>query len=293
MRIDYDYLSRIRRAVAIYTKRKTSDILEGDFRSIAHGRSLEFDDLREYRAGDDVNDIDWKSSSRTGKTLVRRYMADRRHSVMFVGDTGSKMLGDTPAGERKEDIALMAFGMAAYLTGRQGASYALTYSGAQQDMLSPFRFDPQHLENLMHAYEEAIESGEPKRSLSETLTRMVSSINRRMVIFIITDAEGLAELDETVIRRLAYRNDVCVLKIEDAFLTTPNAFDLMLGRREDSFMTGSSRLHEAEVKLRKEMDEKARKTCTPHRVLIESVSREEDIIEVLMHFSQRQKGAGV
>ena len=48
MKIDYEYLSKIRRAVALYTKRKTSNILDGDFRSIHRGRSLEFDDLKEY-----------------------------------------------------------------------------------------------------------------------------------------------------------------------------------------------------------------------------------------------------
>ena len=115
--INYDYLDRVRRVAALYTKRKTSDLLDGDYRSMQHGRSLDFDDLREYRYGDDVDYIDWKSSSRVGKTLIRRYFADRKHDVLFIGDTGRKMTGDTPAGESKEQIALMAFGVAAYLLG--------------------------------------------------------------------------------------------------------------------------------------------------------------------------------
>ena len=111
--LNYDYLDRVRRAAELYTKRKTSDLLDGDFQSRMHGRSLDFDDLREYHYGDDVNYIDWKSSSRAGRTLVRRYFADRKHNVLFIGDTGKKMTGDTPAGESKEHIALMAFGIAA------------------------------------------------------------------------------------------------------------------------------------------------------------------------------------
>ena len=100
--LNYDYLDRVRRAAELYTKRKTSDLLDGDFQSRMHGRSLDFDDLREYHYGDDVNYIDWKSSSRAGRTLVRRYFADRKHNVLFIGDTGKKMTGDTPAGESKE-----------------------------------------------------------------------------------------------------------------------------------------------------------------------------------------------
>ena len=68
MNIDYEYLSKIRRAVALYTNKKTSNILDGDFHSIHKGRSMEFEDLKEYALGDEVHDIDWKSSSRMGKT---------------------------------------------------------------------------------------------------------------------------------------------------------------------------------------------------------------------------------
>ena len=52
MQLDYEYLSRIRRAVSLYTNRKTSNILDGDFHSIHRGRSMEFDDLKTYTFGD-------------------------------------------------------------------------------------------------------------------------------------------------------------------------------------------------------------------------------------------------
>ena len=146
--LNYDYLDRVRRVAALYTKRKTSDLLEGDYSSMQHGRSLDFDDLREYRYGDDVNYIDWKSSSRVGKTLIRRYFADRKHDVLFIGDTGKKMTGDTPAGESKEQIALMAFGVAAYLLGKQGVNYALSCCGSESSRVSSFTSGPMHLEEL-------------------------------------------------------------------------------------------------------------------------------------------------
>ena len=76
--MDYNYLAKIKAQVNLYTRRKSSNILEGDFRSVFRGRSLEFDDLKEYDFGDNVHDIDWKSSSRTGKTLIRRYVAEKK-----------------------------------------------------------------------------------------------------------------------------------------------------------------------------------------------------------------------
>ena len=41
-------------------------MLEGGRYALLHSRSLEFDDLRPYVPGDDVRDIDWKASARSG-----------------------------------------------------------------------------------------------------------------------------------------------------------------------------------------------------------------------------------
>ena len=108
--MNYDYLAKIRGAVTLYTKHKTSNILEGGFRSLYRGRSLEFDDLKEYDFGDNVHDIDWKSSSRSGKILIRRYVAEKKHNVLFVCDSGPKMDAHTSAGCSKTELALMIFG---------------------------------------------------------------------------------------------------------------------------------------------------------------------------------------
>ena len=292
MKIDlsYDYLDRVRRAVAFYTKRKTSDLLEGDYSSMQHGRSLDFDDLREYRPGDDINYIDWKSSSRVGKTLVRRYFADRKHDVIFVGDTGTKMTGDTPAGESKEQIALMAFGVAAYLLGKQGVNYALSYCGSGNRRISSVLSSPLHFEELLYGYKEAIESGEPRQSFYQTLSDTASVFTRHMVMVIITDAEGLAELDMELVRRLIYCNDVYIVKIEDALLTSDNAYDLDAGVLADPFLALCRDLREEERKMKEDLDRTAEHLLTPNRVFFRSVSREEEIVDVLIALFGMRKG---
>ena len=292
MKIDlsYDYLDRVRRAVAFYTKRKTSDLLEGDYSSMQHGRSLDFDDLREYRPGDDINYIDWKSSSRVGKPLVRRYFADRKHDVIFVGDTGTKMTGDTPAGESKEQIALMAFGVAAYLLGKQGVNYALSYCGSGNRRISSFLSSPMHLEELLYGYKEAIESGEPRQSFYQTLSDTASVFTRHMVMVIITDAEGLAELDMELVRRLICCNDVYIVKIEDALLTSDNVYDLEAGVMADPFLALCKDLREEEKKMKEDLDRTAEHLLTPNRVFFKSVSREEEIVDVLIALFGMRKG---
>lgn len=288
--INYDYLDRVRRVAALYTKRKTSDLLDGDYRSMQHGRSLDFDDLREYRYGDDVDYIDWKSSSRVGKTLIRRYFADRKHDVLFIGDTGRKMTGDTPAGESKEQIALMAFGVAAYLLGKQGVNYALACCDDEKSRISPFMSGPLHLEEQLTGYRKAIECGAPRQSFYETLSNTASVFERQMVMVIISDAEGLAQMDEKLVKRLIYHNDVYIFRIEDALLTSENAYDLDDDRFADPFLSIFGDLHREEQKIREDLEKAADHLLTRNRIFFKNISKEEEIVDTLIYLFGRRKG---
>lgn len=288
--LNYDYLDRVRRVASLYTKRKTSDLLDGDYSSMQHGRSLDFDDLREYRYGDDINYIDWKSSSRVGKPLVRRYFADRKHDVLFIGDTGKKMTGDTPAGESKEHIALMAFGVAAYILGKQGVNYALSYCTDESSRISSFTSGPSHLEELLGSYRKAIECGTPKQSFYDTLLNSAAIFSRHIIMIIITDAEGLAEMDAGLIKRLIYYNDVYIFKIEDALLTATDVYDLDADDYVDPFLAMCRDLYREEVKLKEDLDKKAEKLLTPHRIFFKSISKEEEIVDTLIYLFRRRKG---
>lgn len=289
MNLDIDYLDRVRRLALLFTKRKTSDLLEGDFSSRQHGRSLDFDDLREYRYGDEISDIDWKSSSRTGRTLVRRYFADRRHDVLFVCDTGAKMGGDTPDGGSKRHLALMTFGVCAALFDKQGVNYAIAYSAAQGDHTSKFLSGTAHLERLLALYQRALEDEAPGRTLNDVLERVCAAYSRHMILVVITDGEGLAGIDEALIRRMIHRNDVYLFKLEDAFLTSPDAFDLQANRFEDPFVALDARLHREEEQLRSALEAQAERLMTPYRVFFRSIAGEEEIFDALAALLRRRR----
>ena len=267
--LNYDFLDRVRRVAALYTKRKTSDLLEGDYRSMQHGRSLDFDDLREYRYGDDVNYIDWKSSSRAGKTLIRRYFADRKHDVLFIGDTGKKMTGDTPAGESKD---------------------ALSCCGSEGGRISSFTSGPMHLEELITGYKEAIECGRPAKSFYDTVADTAAVFSRHMVMIIITDAEGLAEMDMALVKRLVYYNDVYIFKIEDAPLTAEDAYDLDDDVFADPFLAICKDLRDKEAQIREGLEKTADHLLTRNRIFYAGISREEEIVDTLIALFGRRKG---
>ena len=102
------YINQIKANISIYSNKKTTNILDGTYKSIYRGKSMNFENLREYVLGDDVKDIDWKSSARSGKILTKQFIAEKKHNIPLVMDTGAKMEADSDALESKKELALFS-----------------------------------------------------------------------------------------------------------------------------------------------------------------------------------------
>ncbi|MGQ0658030.1 MAG: DUF58 domain-containing protein [Chromatiales bacterium] len=93
------------------------------------GEGLEFHQLREYRGGDSLRQIDWKATSRQRKLVSREYQDERDQHVFFLVDCGRRMA--TKDGELSHfDMSLNAVLLLAYVALRQGdAVGVMTFSG--------------------------------------------------------------------------------------------------------------------------------------------------------------------
>ncbi|MBP3807165.1 MAG: DUF58 domain-containing protein [Eubacterium sp.] len=290
--MDYDYLARIKASITLYTRKKTSNILDGEFGSIYRGRSFDFDDLREYVYGDSVRDIDWKSSSKTGRVLIRRYIADKKHNILFVGDAGAKFKGDTDKGEAKTAIALNVLGTISYLVNDHGDDYALLTSTDKGYDFSFFKSGKQHLERLLMRYEKCLAEEEAK-PLSGTLDYIAENIRRKMIIFIITDMDGIAQIDETLVKKLTVMNDVMVINVEDAYLTGDNLYDLDAKNYEKDYLLHDKKLHKIEVSERAGRKKKANELFKKYQISMVDVSREDEVVDKIVELFERHKNENV
>ena len=83
-------VNKVKGKLSIHVRRRSVALLDGGYASIHKGRSMDFDDLREYTVGDDVRDIDWKASARHGSMLIKRYVAERHFSlIIIIPDVGA------------------------------------------------------------------------------------------------------------------------------------------------------------------------------------------------------------
>lgn len=75
-----------------------------------HGHGTEFESLHEYRYGDDPRRIDWRTTARLRRPIVRRYQIERHRDVMIVIDCGRLMGTETDRGSKLDcavDSALL------------------------------------------------------------------------------------------------------------------------------------------------------------------------------------------
>lgn len=83
--IPKDLYKKVRR-IEITTKRLVTDVFAGQYHSVFKGRGIEFDEVREYFAGDDVRTIDWNVTARTGRPHIKKYVEEREMTVMLLVD---------------------------------------------------------------------------------------------------------------------------------------------------------------------------------------------------------------
>jgi uncharacterized protein (DUF58 family) len=82
-------LARLRhdaRGFSFLPRQPIHSLLSGRRRSRLRGRGLDFEELRHYRPGDDIRNMDWRVTNRTGKPHVRVYTEERDRPVILIVD---------------------------------------------------------------------------------------------------------------------------------------------------------------------------------------------------------------
>src|SRR5215813_15471563 len=74
------------RKVSFLPRQPVHSLLSGRFASRMRGRGLNFEEIRDYRPGDDVRSIDWKVTARLQKPHVRVFNEERDRQALLVLD---------------------------------------------------------------------------------------------------------------------------------------------------------------------------------------------------------------
>ena len=101
------------REIELVTRRLVNDRLAGQYHAVFKGRGMSFDSVREYQAGDDIRNIDWNVTARTGDVSVKQFVEERELTVLLVVDmSASGDFGTVDQSKRElaaEIAAVLAF----------------------------------------------------------------------------------------------------------------------------------------------------------------------------------------
>ncbi len=110
-----DILKRVRK-IEIKTRGLSREIFAGKYHTAFRGRGMSFSEVREYRAGDDVRDIDWNVTARSRSPHIKIYEEERELTMMLLVDvSASRMFGSTERLKKNlttEIAAVLAFSAA-------------------------------------------------------------------------------------------------------------------------------------------------------------------------------------
>lgn len=100
----------------IKTRGLSNDIFAGKYHSAFKGRGMAFSEVRDYRVGDDVRDIDWNVTARHGKPHIKVFEEERELTLMLLVDlSASGSFGTRTMFKRElatEIAAVLAFSAA-------------------------------------------------------------------------------------------------------------------------------------------------------------------------------------
>ncbi len=84
-------LSKDIKRLEVITKYLVNTKIIGDYKSVFKGRGLEFKGYRDYTPGDDSSLIDWKSTKKANKLLIKEFEEERDLNIFFLVDASSTM----------------------------------------------------------------------------------------------------------------------------------------------------------------------------------------------------------
>lgn len=181
------------------------------------GLGLEFHQLREFRDGDTLRQIDWKATARKRTPIAREYQDERDQQILFVLDCGRRMRSQDDELSHF-DHALNACLLLSYVALRQGDAVGLaTFAGNQQRYLAPVKGQAQ-LNTLLGAVYDLQTSQQPA-DFSAAADLLLARQRRRALVVLVTNLRD--EDDQELlaaVKRLSRQHRVLIASLREEVL---------------------------------------------------------------------------
>lgn len=209
--------------------KKTKAHLVGGHLSPFKGRGMEFSEVRQYQAGDDIRTIDWRVTARTGKVHTKIFQEERERPVFIVLDLQDSMYFGSQ-NRFKSNLAVLQAARCFWLAFNSGNRVGALLSSKHEHIeIKPsnrrkdgLRLLQQmvdlHNRELAKLYQGASEEDNyfvNSSALNDSLSRLNHIAKSGSLVYIFSDFYELNEEYEKNLSYLSRHNDIYAIQITD------------------------------------------------------------------------------
>ena len=210
----------------------------GETQSRVLGRGLDFSELREYQAGDDIRQIDWNVTARTGTPHTKLFNLEREKPCFIVVDLRRPMFFATRGAFKSVVAARLAAVIAWSALQNNDRVGGLVFTENTHLEIKP-ESGRRGLMRLFRTMVEAIATYDKKgeevsRSFADAITRLTRIAHTGSNVWYLGDFYGFDTKVKAAFSGLMQHNGVCAIQIADALeskLPPPGRYRLKSGSR--------------------------------------------------------------
>ena len=210
-----DILKRVRH-VEIKTRGLSDEIFAGKYHTAFRGRGMSFAEVREYRVGDDVRDIDWNVTARSDRAHVKVYEEERELTMMLLVDVSpSRMFGSHEL-TKKNMITEVAATLAFSAAKNNDKVGCILFSDRVEKFIPPKK-GRSHILMIIRELVGYEPTGEAT-NISEALRYLVGVNKKRATTFLLSDfvdAEADVARMEDALKIASSKHDIMAIRIYD------------------------------------------------------------------------------
>jgi len=208
--IPREILKQVRR-VEIATRGLVNEVFSGEYHSVFKGRGMNFAEVREYHYGDDIRDIDWNVTARTGAPFVKVFDEERELTVMLVVDVSAS--GEfASAGRMKGEIAVEICAVLAFSAITNNDKVGLIIFSDRIEKFVPPRKGRHHVLRVLRELLYFKPEGRGT-DIAGALKYLARVVRRRAVVFVVSDF--LSTGYQKALAIAGRRHDTVVIRMSD------------------------------------------------------------------------------
>lgn len=207
-----EIIKRVRK-IEIKTKGLSKHIFSGEYHSAFKGRGMSFSEVREYQYGDDVRNIDWNVTARTGDPFIKVFEEDRELTVMLMVDISRSSVFGTSERFKSDLIAEISAVIAFSAINNNDKVGAILFTDSVEKYIPPKKGKS----HILRIIREIIyfEPQSKKTDINKALVYLNNISKKRNIVFLLSDF--ISEDYSSALSVARKKHDIIGIHINDAW----------------------------------------------------------------------------